>query len=142
MPLRFSDNMRDAAGEVFQSTEVLAAYAFGSCVNGGAGPNSDLDIGYFLACGRTRRHLALRDEMLVAARLSSLLNCDVDLRGLDEAPIEVQGRAMEQGVCLYCADETARGELENAILAKYRDAKESIRNAHQRHIHDFSTRGL
>lgn len=142
MSSEVSDDMRAVAGEILQTTEVVVAYAYGSRVAGAARPHSDLDIGYFLAAGRARRCLPLRGEMLVAARLSAMLDCDVDLRNLDEAPTEVQGRVIEQGVCLYCADEAARVELENAILSKYRDAKQSIRELHQRHIHEFATEGL
>lgn len=134
--------MKAAAGEILQTTEVLVAYAYGSRVDGAARADSDLDIGYFLAARRARPPLPLRGELLVASRLSDRLHCDVDLRNLDEAPTEVQGRVIEQGVCLYCADQVARAELENAILSTYRDAKQSIREVHQRHIHEYATEGL
>ena len=61
------DRASQACADVFRGTPVFLAYAYGSRIEGGMTPASDLDIGYYLA---TPGALPVAEEMILADRLS------------------------------------------------------------------------
>ena len=131
-----------AAEEVFSSAPVFLAYAYGSRVSGSARQGSDLDVGYYLHDFRPSPPLAIREEMLLATRLSESVGCEVDLRNLGEAPLELRGRVLTEGVRIYCADDVARVNLERDLLGRYHDYKEAFRRMHEMRLRRFAERGL
>jgi predicted nucleotidyltransferase len=134
--------LRAAARPLFEGTRVLAAYAYGSRVRGRPRPESDLDVGYYLRGHREREALPLREELRLASALSEAMGSDVDLRNLAEAPLELRGRVLEDGVRIYSADEPARVALERYILARYHDYKEIFRRMHQLRLRRLAERGF
>ena len=115
---------------IFRPTDIFVAYAYGSRIAGTHAPWSDLDIGYYLTEYRQGARLSIRQEMILAVKLSGEVGLDVDLRNLAEAPLELRGRALEEGVRVYCVDDTARVNMERDLLGRYHDYKEVFLNMH------------
>ena len=130
-----------AAAEVFAGTRVFLAYAYGSRCTGRARPDSDLDLGYYLTRRAPSPALSIKEEMELATRLSSRVGLEVDLRNLGDAPLEVRGRALEDGVRIYCSDDVARVNLERDLLSAYHDYKSEIMRFHDLHLATYAARG-
>lgn len=127
---------------VLAPTDIFLAYAYGSRVRGEARPDSDLDLGYYLDDFRRHAPLPLQTEMLLAARLSDRLGVEVDLRNLGEAPLEWQGRVLEEGVRVFCRDEVQRVNLERDLLGRYLDQKPAFQQMHELRLKRFAESGL
>jgi predicted nucleotidyltransferase len=134
--------LRRAAGEAFATLPVLAAYAYGSRVAGTPRPGSDLDVGYYLEGYRQGARLSIAEEMRLASRLSAVVGVEVDLRNLAEAPLELRGRVLEEGVRIYSGDAVARVGLERDLLGRYHDYKETFRRMHAMRLRAVAERGL
>lgn len=132
------DRLRSAAAACFAPHGILAAYAHGSRVSGRPRPESDLDVGYYPLPGA--RPLTLRDEMVLAAQLSQAVGVGVDLRNLAEAPLELRGAVLEDGVRIYASDEVLRVDLEADLLARYHDYKEVFRRMHEERLAGLAAR--
>jgi predicted nucleotidyltransferase len=130
------------ANDLFPSANVLAAYAYGSRVSGRPRPTSDLDVGYYLDGYRRNEMLPIRDEMLMADRLSDALGVSVDLRNLADAPLELRGRVLEEGVRIYSGNAAARVALERELLGHYHDYKDIFRQMHELRLRAIAERGL
>lgn len=115
--------IRKASCAVFRDTSVFVAYAHGSRVSGTARGDSDLDIGYYT---EHNRPLPIADEMLLEHKFAEELGLEVDLRNLGAAPLVARGRALEQGVRVYCSNESTRVDAEVALLARYHDRKREL----------------
>jgi len=133
------DRASQACADVFCGTPVFLAYAYGSRIEGGETPASDLDIGYYLT---TLGSLPLADEMILADRLSQRLGMDVDLRNLGPAPLEWRARVLERGRRLHCTDETARVALERELMVRWFDEKPRIERLHATRLASFAAAGL
>ncbi len=107
--------LRKAAAVHFTGCGVLAAYAYGSRVAGNPRADSDLDVGYYPLPGS--QGLPLPVEMLLAAKLTEALGVGVDLRNLAEAPLELRGAVLEDGVRVFSSNEELRVDLESLIRA-------------------------
>lgn len=138
----FSDERLSVIRTVLDSTDIFLAYAYGSRIRGGARPDSDLDIGYYLDDFRNHPPLPIEDEMTIAGELSDRLGVEVDFRNLGGAPLEWRGRVLEEGVRVYCGDEVQRVNLERDLLAQYLDQKESFRRMHEERLKTFAETGL
>jgi predicted nucleotidyltransferase len=123
---------------VFRTTDVVLAYAHGSRICGNPRPNSDLDIAYCLLDAFHVPAMSLRDEILLAARLSERVGIDVDLRGFVSMPLELRGRILEHGRRIYCADEVFRVNLERDTLSWYHDYKSIFRKMHETRIRNLA----
>ncbi|OGV66258.1 MAG: hypothetical protein A3K19_03740 [Lentisphaerae bacterium RIFOXYB12_FULL_65_16] len=130
-----------AAADVFAGTPVFLAYAYGSRCTGGARPDSDLDVGYYVGASSPSQALPIKEEMVLASRLSTRVGLDVDLRHLGDAPLELRGRALEDGVRIYCSDHVARVNLERDLLSAYHDYKFEIMRFHDLRLARFALRG-
>jgi predicted nucleotidyltransferase len=124
------ERLREATARVFRDRPVIAAYAYGSRISGRPREGSDLDVGCYLEGYREGRRLSLRDELILASRLSDAVGVDVDLRDLTDAPLELRGRVLEDGVRIYSGDEPQRVGLERDLLARYHDYKDIFREMH------------
>ncbi len=144
MPLSesFQAELCKAAEALFASTHIFLAYAYGSRVWGDVRPESDLDVGYYLADFRGRAPLPLHDEMVLAGKLSDRLGVEVDLRDLGQAPLEWRGRVLETGVRIYCRDETQRVNVERDLLSRYLDQKPALERMHELRLKRFAESGL
>jgi predicted nucleotidyltransferase len=135
------ERARRAVAARFVGHGILVAYAYGSRVAGRPRPDSDLDIGYYLA-GARREALPIAVEMLLAADLSRDLGCEVDLRYLGDAPLELRGRVLEEGVRLYSGDDVERVGLERDTLARYHDYKDVFLRMHETRLRLIAERGF
>ena len=111
---------------------VLVAYAFGSRVSGRPLPGSDLDVGYYLRRYRHGEPLPLHEEMRLADELSAAVGCEVDLRNLADAPLELRGRVLEEGVRIFSGDDAERVALERDLLGRYHDYREDLAHGSMR----------
>lgn len=134
--------LRAAAAAVFPPSTVLAAYAYGSRVRGRPRPDSDLDIGYYLHGYRQGLALPMREELRLASAFADAVGLEVDLRNLAEAPLELRGRVLEDGVRIYSADEPERVALERYILARFHDYKDVFRQMHETRLRALAKRGF
>jgi predicted nucleotidyltransferase len=134
--------LRTAAAAVFEGSPVLAAYAYGSRVRGRPRPDSDLDVGYYLRGHQRGEMLSVRDELRLASALADAIGIEVDLRNLAEAPLELRGRVLEDGVRVYSADEPERVALERYILSRYHDYKDVFRQMHELRLRALAERGF
>lgn len=134
--------LRAAAKRLFPTRSVLAAYAFGSRVSGKPRPDSDLDVGYYLRGYREHSRLSLKNEMLLAADLTAAVGVRVDLRDLAEAPLELRGRVLEEGVRIYSGEDAERVGLERDLLGRYHDYKAIFQEMHQIRLRNVAARGL
>lgn len=134
-------SLREAA-RVFASTDILVAYAHGSYVTGRARQDSDLDVGFYLRKDRRGRDLPLGEELRLASALSDAVGVTVDLRNLGEAPLDVKGRVLEEGVRIYSSDDVARVALERGLLGRYHDYKSELGAMHALRLRTVADRGL
>ena len=103
--------LREAGERLFRGGPLLAAYVYGSQVSGRPRPASDVDIGYY-ASGYRGELLPLREELRLASALSDAVGLEVDLRNLADAPLELRGRVLQEGVRIYSGNDARRVELE------------------------------
>lgn len=129
---------REAAADVFCDTPVFLAFAYGSRAEGKHRPDSDLDIGYYLEHSYERADLPLFDQMVMEEALSRGTGMTVDLRNLGTAPLELRGRALENGERIYCSDERARVALETSLLVRYHDSKPGLEAMHKARLVAFA----
>ena len=129
-----------AATQAFRGTPVFLAYAYGSQIWGAPRPDSDLDIGYYLHDSYEREDLPLYDQMLLEDIFTQAIGLSVDLRNLGAAPLELKGRALEEGVRIYFDAESARVTLETALLARYHDYKPKLAAMHEERLRSFAGR--
>lgn len=132
------NKLRNAAEEVFAGTSIFLAYAHGSRVHGSPRATSDLDIGYYIEKSSPRADLPLHEELALEGELTALMGCEVDLRHLGAAPLEARGRVLEQGIRIYCSNESARVALETALLARYHDYKPAFAAMHTERLATFA----
>jgi predicted nucleotidyltransferase len=135
------ERLRQAVESRFPGHGILVAYAYGSRVAGRPRPDSDLDVGYYLA-GEKREALPIAVEMLLASDLSRDLGCEVDLRYLGEAPLELRGRVLEEGVRLFSSDDVERVGLERDTLSRYHDYKDVYLRMHEIRLRRIAERGF
>ena len=136
------ERLRGAAARVFPARRVLAAYAYGSRVSGRPRAGSDLDVGYYPLGDGAGHTLSLREEMTLQSELSDAVSLEVDLRDLAEAPLELRGRVLEDGVRIYSGDDVARVGLERDLLARYHDYKDVFRQMHETRLRTLAERGI
>jgi len=113
--------LKEAAAAAFAGHPILVAYAFGSRISGAPRADSDLDVGYFSTLPLPSPGLPLAEELQLASALSTRLGLEVDLRCLDQAPLETRGRVLEDGVRIYSGDDVRRVSLERSTLSYYHD---------------------
>jgi predicted nucleotidyltransferase len=133
--------LRTAARRLFRGGPVLAAYAFGSRVAGHPRPDSDLDVGYYLHGYRRREQLPIREEMLLAAELTVAADVEVDFRNLADAPLELRGKVLEEGVRIYSGHDAERVALERELLSRYHDYKDTFRRMHRIRLRRLAAQG-
>lgn len=113
--------LRDAAQQVFTGAPVRFAYLFGSHARGTAGDRSDIDVAVMLddAVPEVRR-LELQLELAEALERATGLS-PVEVVLLNDAPMLLAGRVVQEGQLLYSADEPARVAYESLTFRQYVD---------------------
>lgn len=117
---------------------MLVAYVFGSRAAGGHTATSDADIGVLLD-----RPLGLLGRQRLADRLAEALGApEVDLVVLDEAPLELRGRVVQEGRLIFSADDVRRVAFEVRTRSEYLDFLPVLEAHTSRYIHRVAERGL
>lgn len=105
-------------------------------------PGSDLDVGYYLCGHRCGETLSLDEEMRLADELSAAVGCDVDLRNLAQAPLDLKGRVLEEGVRIFSGKDADRVALERELLGRYHDYKEEFLRMYEIRLRRVAAKGL
>ncbi len=113
--------LRAAAERELPAEPVLVAYLFGSRATGRARAGSDVDLAVLTDEGLQRAQrldLALRlpDPFERAA------GTEVDLVVLNDAPLPLRGRVLQQRVVLYSRDEPLRVHWESLTMRMFLDS--------------------
>lgn len=117
-----AEHLRRTSGSVFDRTPVLFAYLYGSHARGDSGPRSDIDLAVWLeSTEEDTFDLSLRipsdlERVTGHGPISALLI-------LNEAPIAIGGRAVQEGTLIYSRDEPARVRHASLILRQFHDFK-------------------
>lgn len=124
--------------EIFRNAGVQVAYLFGSRARGGETERSDADVAVLLDGGR-----GLLEQQRLADRLARALGvADVDLILLDEAPLELRGRVVQEGRVLYSADEARRVAFEVLTRSFYFDFLPTLEAHTRRYLRQVAQEGL
>ncbi len=118
---RILTRLREVAPSIVAPYPVDAAYVYGSVARGSVTPLSDVDIALLLSDAlppyeRLMLELNIQGEIETADGLPA-----VDVRAIDEAPLMVRGRILEQGILIYERDHTRRVAFEVATRKRYFD---------------------
>lgn len=117
---------------------VDVAYVYGSVALGVVTPFSDVDIALLLNASlspyeRLKMELIIQGDIEAACGFSP-----VDVRAINEAPLTVRGRIVQQGVLLYERDRARRIAFEVATRKRYFDfasAAHRLRDAFLQRVH-------
>jgi predicted nucleotidyltransferase len=101
------DRLSRAATDLFPRHRILLAYAFGSRISGRPRPDSNLDVAYYVQGCLEGRSPSNAEEMSLASRLSEAVGVEVDLRDFADAPLELRGRVLEEGVRIFDGESVA-----------------------------------
>jgi len=129
--------LRKAADTLMADYGVVLVYLYGSTAQGFTTPLSDVDIALVLQPDRAES-LSAYDRLLLEMDVSIALqqHCsldDVDVRVVNGAPIELQGRIVSEGILLYAADENFRVGYETFTIKRFLDFRpfsEAMRQAY------------
>lgn len=114
------------------------AYLFGSRARGEEDEHSDADVAVLLYGRR-----GLLEQERLADRLARALGVeDVDLIVLDEAPLELRGRVIQEGRVLYSADEPRRVAFEVLTRSLYFDFLPTLEAHTRRYLRQVASEGL
>lgn len=120
------DRLRAAAAAGLPDRPVLFAYLFGSRARGGARTDSDTDVAVLGAAGLTRE-----DRLRLALELPDVFEraagTEVDVVVLDDAPLPLRGRIVQQRVMLYSSDEPLRVRWESLTMRMFHDEQVQAR---------------
>ena len=98
---------------LIEELEAELIYLFGSYAKGTARPDSDLDLAFL-----TSKEIDDYQRFLIAQKLASKLNIDVDLVDLKKASTVFKAQII-QGKILYAKDRIQKQEFELLSLKKY-----------------------
>ncbi len=115
---KLGKNLDELKNYFGRQTNVAAVYIFGSCGTEYEHSFSDLDLGIVFAKGK----VALRDEMMMEASLSLLLNKEnVDLVNLNKAPLKLQYKAVSEGELVYEGNYEVHSNFLERVYKRYLD---------------------
>ena len=109
-------------GQLLDKHQVIAAYFFGSRVEGTASEDSDYDFAVLVD------NCYFRDDdntliMELAEEMQVLLGKEVDLVVLNRASIEFRFLVIKHGRLIFSADEEQRTDFEDVVIRDYLDFK-------------------
>lgn len=130
--------LREVIPLVLARYPVDAAYVYGSVARGTVTPFSDVDIALLLTTSlppyeRLRLELTIQGDIEAACSFSPM-----DVRTINEAPLMVQGRVVQQGTLLYERDRARRVAFEVATRKRYFDfapVARRLRDAFLQRVH-------
>ena len=131
--------------QILSRYPVLLAYLYGSLARDEYTTLSDIDIALV-----TRQPLSSLDrldlELDIEIELANLGFSQADVRVINDAPPQVRGRAVSEGVLLYSVDQSKRKAFETKALAQYHTLqpilREQLGTYVQSALADLRARGL
>jgi predicted nucleotidyltransferase len=128
----------ESLAPVFRKAGILVAYLFGSRARGDAQPHSDIDIAVLVDGG-----LGLLDRSRLAGRVADALRVtNVDVVVLDDAPLELRGRVVQEGRAIFSADEPRRVAFEVQTRSLYFDFLPTLKQHSRRYLRRVAEDGL
>lgn len=111
--------LRVAAPAIMADEPVVVAYLFGSHARGEADHLSDVDVALLAPEVAPQDRLDLR--LRVMGKLSHVLDGEVDVIVLDEAPLTLAGRVIRDGIAFFSTDEQSRFAYESRTFREFVD---------------------
>ncbi|GAB4548712.1 MAG: hypothetical protein Kow0063_43630 [Anaerolineae bacterium] len=118
---RILEQLKEVLPSVLAAYPVEVAYVYGSVARGTVTPFSDVDIALVLSEPLPPyERLKLEMEIEAAIEDASALR-DMDVRVIDQAPLLVRGKVVQEGVRLYERDQARRVAFEVETRKRYFD---------------------
>jgi len=141
-PRQILDQLREALPAVLSGYEVIAAYAYGSVVRERLTPFSDIDVALVLresrsSYDRLMLELSVQEALEAATGLSPF-----DVRVINEAPLDVRGRIVQEGILLYERDRHDRVSFEVRVRKLYFDFAPAAYALREAFLQRVEERGL
>jgi len=119
--------VQEALPSVLARYPVVVAYVYGSVARGTVLPTSDVDIALVLTeplppYERLQLELTIEGEVEEASGISP-----IDVRVINDAPLLVKGRIVQEGIRVYEGDRQKRIAFEVLTLEQYHDFQPFIR---------------
>lgn len=130
--------MEATVASILSEAGVVVAYLFGSRATGRQHEASDADIGLLVD-----RHLGLLERERLSDRLAQALGVsDVDVVVLEEAPLELRGRVVQEGRLMFSADEPRRVSFEARTRSEYFDFLPTLDILSRAYLRRVAEKGL
>jgi predicted nucleotidyltransferase len=135
--------LRALAPQALAGYPVDAAYVYGSVARGTPLPDSDVDIALLWKSAPLAgyQRLLLETDVQAALEDASRLN-HLDVHSLNDAPLNVQGTILTEGVLIYCADHDHRVAFEVAVRKRYFDFQPVAARLHENIMRRMRQGGL
>jgi predicted nucleotidyltransferase len=118
---RALSRLKEIVPAILAQYPVEAAYAYGSVARGIMTPLSDVDIALLLADSLSPSE-QLDLELTIQGKLESASGYSpVDVRAVNQAPLLVQARIVQQGILIYERDRSRRVTFEVMTRKRYFD---------------------
>ena len=119
--VRILERLKDILPQVLAKYPVEAAYVYGSIARGTVTPFSDVDIALLMSSylppyEQLALELSIQGEIEAAGGVSP-----VDVRSINQSPLLVKGRIIQQGVLIYERDRVCRIDFEVLTRKQYFD---------------------
>ena len=126
-PSALGDDLAIAFSEA-EAAGVVAAYVFGSCVEGREHRDSDVDVAVLLDREQFRDEGDRFDTRLrLIGRLGARVHRDIDLVVLNDAPPELARAIVTRGRRIFCRDEDADRAFGRLALSRAADLAPFLR---------------
>lgn len=113
---------KKASAYFFQKPEVKVVYLFGSMAKRKENKSSDIDIAVLLDENFAAQEISYTYRPTVITDLIGVLKTEkLDLIILNESPLLLCFRTVQEGLILYSSDETQRVRFETRIMSRYFD---------------------
>ncbi|MFH1776948.1 MAG: nucleotidyltransferase domain-containing protein [Candidatus Omnitrophota bacterium] len=103
--------------------EVLAAYFYGSYINGRAGKGSDLDIALLFLPGGKITNISDKEIKYALSIEKKLEHVEADVKIINSAPLFFQYKIISEGKLIFCRDNYLRIKYEIRTTIEYFDFK-------------------
>ena len=114
------ERLRRAASAVLPDQPIAVAYLFGSHARGEARPDSDVDVALLMPGASPDEQFSAL--LRVGSQLSGASGLpDVDVVVLDDAPLRLAGRVIQDGTVIFSTHEVVRAEFESRVFLEFVD---------------------
>ena len=113
-------------GEVLSSFDVIVCYLYGSVVRKQQTPLSDIDLAILMGRGSSAVERG-RKSLKITNAIANILDAqEIDVRVLNDSPLEHRYNVIKEGRVIYSNDERERIEFESITLMEYFDFRPII----------------